>query len=184
MLVLDEAYGEYLDEPDYGFGMARDFDNVIVTRTFSKIYGLAAERIGWAYGPPAIVAALNKIRAPFNVPSAGSAGAIAALADTAWTDAARAHNRTWRAWLADEIAKLGNAGLRAVPSAANFVLVTFPEAGPLTAEAANAHLMGEGFLVRWLPGQGLPHGLRISVGTEAETRGVVASLRRFVEMHD
>ena len=181
VLVLDEAYGEYLDEPEYGFGMARDHANVIVTRTFSKIYGLAAERIGWAFGPPAIVAALNKIRAPFNVPSAGSAGAIAALADTAWTDAARAHNREWRGWLAGEIGKLGNAGLRAVPSAANFVLVTFPESGAVTAEAANAHLMAEGFLVRWLPGQGLPHGLRISVGTEAETRGVVASLRRFVE---
>ena len=94
---------------------------------------------------------------------------------------AREHNRTWRAWLSAEIAQLGNAGLVAVPSAANFVLVTFPETGPITAETANAHLMAEGYLVRWLPGQGLPHGLRISVGTETETRGVVASLRRFVE---
>ena len=181
VLVLDEAYAEYLDDAGFSFAMVREHDNVIVTRTFSKIYGLAAERVGWAFGPPAIIGALNKIRAPFNVTSAASAGAIAALADTAWTDAAREHNRTWRAWLAAEIAQLGNAGLVAVPSAANFILVTFPETGPVTAEAANEHLMADGYLVRWLPSQGLPHGLRISVGTEAETRGVVASLRRFID---
>jgi len=113
--------------------MARECANVVTTRTFSKIYGLAAERIGWAYGPRAVIATLDKIRAPFNVPTAGGAGAIAALADTAWTAAAKAHNATWRAWLAGEIAALGNAGLRAVPSAANFILVTFPEQGPITA---------------------------------------------------
>lgn len=182
LLVLDGAYGEYIDDPDYedGFGMAREFANVVVTRTFSKIYGLAAERIGWAYGRPRVIATLNKIRAPFNVPSAGSAGAIAALADQAWVEASRAHNLEWRTWLAGEIAALGNAGLRAVPSAANFILVTFPESGRITAEKANAALMADGILVRWLPGQGLPHGLRISVGTEDETRAVAASLRAFV----
>jgi histidinol-phosphate aminotransferase len=185
LLVLDGAYAEYIDDPDYedGFGMARDLPNVVATRTFSKIYGLAAERIGWAYGPQAVIDTLNKIRSPFNVPTAGGAGAIAALADTAWTDAARAHNLTWRAWLAGEIASLGNAGLRAVPSAANFILVTFPTEGPITAESANAALMADGILVRWLPGQGLPNALRISVGTEAETRAVAASLRGFVARH-
>lgn len=182
LLVLDGAYAEYIDDPDYedGFAMARDHANVVATRTFSKIFGLAAERIGWAYGPRAVIDTLNKIRAPFNVPTAGSAGAIAALADTAWTDAARAHNVRWRAWLAGEIAAMGNAGLRAVPSAANFILVTFPIDGPVTAEAANAALMADGVLVRWLPGQGLPNALRISIGTEAETRAVAASLRAFV----
>ncbi len=182
LLVLDGAYAEYIDDPDYedGIAMARAYANVVTTRTFSKIYGLAAERIGWAYGPQAIVDTLNKIRAPFNVPTAGSAGAIAALADTAWTEQAKAHNREWRAWLAGEIASLGNAGLRAVPSAANFILVTFPEEGPVTAAAANAHLMADGILVRHLPGQGLPHALRISIGTEAETRAVATSLRAFV----
>ncbi len=183
LLVLDAAYAEFMDDPDYedGIAMARELPNVVTTRTFSKIYGLAAERIGWAYGPPAVIAALDKIRAPFNVPAAGSAGAIAALADTAWTAAAKAHNVTWRAWLAGEIASLGNAGLRAVPSAANFILVTFPAEGRVTAAAANAHLMADGILVRHLPGQGLPHALRISIGTEAETRAVAASLRAFVE---
>lgn len=182
LLVLDGAYAEYIDDADYedGFAMARDHVNVVTTRTFSKIYGLAAERIGWAYGPQAVIDTLNKIRAPFNVPSAGGAGAIAALADTAWTAEAKAHNLTWRAWLEGEIASLGNAGLRAVPSAANFILVTFPETGPITAEAANAALMADGILVRWLPGQGLPNALRVSIGTEAETRAVAASLRAFV----
>ncbi len=185
LLVLDGAYAEYIDDPDYedGFAMARDLPNVVTTRTFSKIHGLAAERIGWAYGPPAVIDTLNKIRAPFNVPTAGAAGAIAALADTAWTAAAKAHNLTWRAWLAGEIASLGNAGLRAVPSAANFILVTFPTDGPITAEAANVALMADGILVRWLPGQGLPNALRVSIGTEAETRAVAASLRSFVAAH-
>ena len=185
LLVLDGAYAEYIDDPDYedGFAMARDLPNVVATRTFSKIYGLAAERIGWAYGPAAVIDTLNKIRAPFNVPTAGGAGAIAALADTAWTAAAKAHNLTWRTWLEGEIASLGNAGLRAVPSAANFILVTFPGDGPITAERANAALMADGILVRWLPGQGLPNALRISIGTEAETRAVAASLRAFVAVN-
>ena len=185
LLVLDGAYAEFIDDPDYedGFAMARDLPNVVTTRTFSKIYGLAAERIGWAYGPKAVIATLDKIRAPFNVPTAGGAGAIAALADTAWTAAAKAHNQTWRTWLAGEIASLGNAGLRAVPSAANFILVTFAADGLLTAAAANAALMADGILVRHLPGQGLPNALRISIGTEAETRAVAASLRGFVATH-
>ncbi len=185
MLVLDGAYAEFIDDAAYedGFALVAEHANVVVTRTFSKIYGLAAERIGWAYGSPATIAALNKIRAPFNVPTAGGAGAIAALGDQAWINRCREHNSTWRAWLSTEIASLGNAGLRAVPSAANFLLVTFPDTGPLTAEAANNALMTDGIIVRWLPGQGLPHALRITIGTEAETRAVGASLRRFVEAH-
>ncbi len=185
MLVLDGAYAEFIDDANYedGFALVAEHANVVVTRTFSKIYGLAAERIGWAYGSPATIAALNKIRAPFNVPMAGGAGAVAALADQAWIDRCREHNKVWRAWLAAEIASLGNAGLRAVPSAANFLLVTFPTTGPLMAEAANKALMADGIIVRWLPGQGLPNALRISIGTETETRAVASSLRRFVEAH-
>ena len=182
LLVLDGAYAEYVDDPDYedGFAMARDLPNVVTTRTFSKIHGLAAERIGWAYGPQAVIDVLNKVRAPFNVPTAGGAGAVAAIGDADWVEASRAHNTRWRGWLAAEIAAMGNAGLRAVPSWANFVLVTFPAEGPVTAAAANAALMADGILVRGLAGQGLPNGLRITVGTEAETRAVAASLRAFV----
>jgi len=183
LLVLDAAYAEYIDDSDYedGIALARNEPNVVTTRTFSKIYGLAAERVGWGYGPQPVIDAINKIRGPFNVTSAGQAGAIAALGDQAWVAHCREHNARWRAWLADEIGKLGNAGLRAVPSAANFILVTFPDEGSVTAEAANGFLTGEGYLTRWLPKQGLGNGLRISIGTEEETRGVADALRRFVE---
>jgi histidinol-phosphate aminotransferase len=183
LLVLDAAYAEYIDDPAYedGIAMARHLPNVVTTRTFSKIYGLAAERVGWAYGPQGVIDALNKIRGPFNVTSAGQAGALAALADQDWIVRAREHNTRWRGWLANEIGKLGNAGLRVVPSAANFILVTFPTEGPVTAEAANRFLTSRGYLTRWLPKQGLAEGLRISIGTEEETRGVADQLREFVE---
>ena len=183
VLVLDAAYAEYVDDPDYedGIAMARIHPNVVTTRTFSKIYGLAAERVGWAYGHPRLIATLNRIRAPFNVTTTGSAGAIAALADTAWLDHCRAENRKWRAWLVQELEGLGNAGIGIVPSAANFILATFPHSGPLTAEKVNEALLAQGIIVRWLPNQGLGHALRISIGTEEETRLFADALRQIVE---
>ncbi|RZM33007.1 MAG: histidinol-phosphate transaminase, partial [Sphingomonas sp.] len=105
--------------------------------------------------------------------------AVAALADTGFVDATRAHNDTWRGWFVEQIGQMGNAGLRAVPSKANFVLVLFE--GKLTADAAYHGLMDAGYIVRWLPGQGLPNALRITIGTEEETRGVTAALRNLVE---
>jgi histidinol-phosphate aminotransferase len=180
MLVIDQAYAEYLeaDEDDWGLELAKTQPNVIVTRTFSKIYGLAAERIGWGYGSAEAVGAMHRIRAPFNITSAGQKAAIAALNDTDFVDHSRAHNAQWRAWLADEIAKMGNAGLRAIPSKTNFLLVLFE--GALSAETAYKQLMDEGYIVRWLPGQGLPNALRISIGTEEETRGLADALRKIV----
>ncbi len=180
MLVLDQAYAEYLEEgeDDGGLDLARFEPNVVVTRTFSKIHGLAAERIGWGYGPAAAIDAMHRIRAPFCVTTAGQAAAIAALASPDFVSASRSHNAHWRAWFQDEVAKLGNAGLRAVPSKANFVLVLFE--GTLTAEAGYHALMARGFIVRWVPGQGLPQGLRMTVGTEEETRGLLAALREIV----
>jgi histidinol-phosphate aminotransferase len=177
LLVLDHAYAEYIegDVEDGGMELARSAPNVLVTRTFSKMYGLAAERIGWGYASAPIIEAMHRIRLPFSITIAGTAAAIAALGDTGFVEHTRAHNAEWRRWFADEIAKLGNAGLRAVPSQANFVLVLFE--GRLTAEAAYKGLMDAGYIVRWLPGQGLPHGLRITIGTEDETRGVIAALR-------
>ena len=177
LLVLDHAYAEYIegDAEDGGMVLAENAPNVLVTRTFSKMYGLAAERIGWGYAAAPIIDAMHRIRLPFSITIAGTAAAIAALGDTGFVAHTRAHNAEWRHWFADEIAKLGNAGLRAVSSQANFVLVLFE--GALTAEVAYKGLMDAGYIVRWLPGQGLPHGLRITIGTEAETRGVVAALR-------
>jgi len=181
LLVIDQAYGEYLDpeDDDGGMELAKTATNVLVTRTFSKIHGLAAERIGWGYAHADIITALHRIRLPFNVTIAGQHAAVAALGDTAFVEHTRARNATWRAWFADEIAKLGNAGLRAIPSKANFVLVVFE--GALTAETAYQGLMDAGYIVRWLPGQGLAQGLRITIGTEDETRGVMAALRALVE---
>ncbi len=181
LLVLDQAYAEYLDseDDDGGMELARTADNVLVTRTFSKIHGLAAERIGWGYAHPAIIEAMHRIRLPFNVTIAGQAAGIAALADRDFVDRTRAHNAQWRAWFANQIAGMGNAGLRAIPSKANFILVVFE--GKLTAETAYKGLMDAGYIVRWLPGQGLAQGLRITIGTEEETRGVVRALRDLVE---
>ena len=182
ILVLDQAYGEYLeDDGPSSFDLARKHDNVLITRTFSKIYGLAAERIGWAYGQPGLIATLNRIRAPFNVTAAGQAAGIAALADKDFVVHSRAHNAEWRDWVAAEIASLSNHGLGAVPSWANFLMVIFD--GNCSAETAYKGLMDAGYIVRWLPGQGLGNSLRITIGTEDENRGVMAALRAILERH-
>jgi histidinol-phosphate aminotransferase len=176
VLVLDQAYGEYLEEDGpAAFDLARKHSNVLVTRTFSKIFGLAAERIGWAYGQPGLIATINRIRAPFNVTSAGQAAAIAALADTKFVESSRAHNRIWREWMEAECNALSNYGLRVVPSRANFLLVLFE--GTCTAETAYQGLMEAGYIVRWLPAQGLINGLRITIGSEDENRGMMQALR-------
>lgn len=180
LLVLDQAYAEYLEpaEDDHGLELAKSQPNVLVTRTFSKIYGLAAERIGWGYASAEVIEALHRIRLPFNVTTGGQQAAVAALADEDFVAHARAHNAQWRGWFAEQIAAMGNAGLRAIPSKANFVLVLFE--GAVSAEAAYHALLARGYIVRWLPGQGLPHGLRMTIGTEEETRGLVDALREIV----
>ncbi len=180
ILVLDQAYGEYLDsDGPPAFDLARRYDNVLITRTFSKIYGLAAERIGWGYGRPHLIDTLNRIRGPFNVTSAGQAAAIAALADKDFVNRSRAHNAKWRSWLTSEITALSNHGLRAVPSAANFVLVVFD--GAVSAETADRELIAAGYVVRHLAGQGLGHALRITIGTEEENHGFMEALRHILE---
>lgn len=182
VFALDAAYAEFAEgEYEDGIALARQFPNVVALRTFSKIYGLAAQRIGWAYAHPDIIDAMQRIRAPFNVPSTGQAGAIAALGDDDWTEKTRSHTIKWRQWLTGEVGALGNAGLRAIPSAANFVLLEFPESGPINAAAANAALLDNGIIARYLAVQDMPRCIRISIGTEAETRAAAAALRRFIE---
>ncbi|WP_116090075.1 histidinol-phosphate transaminase [Sphingomonas crusticola] len=180
LLVVDQAYTEYLEpeDDDGALDLARTAANVLVTRTFSKIHGLAAERIGWAYGPATVVQAMHKIRAPFNVSTAGQAAAVAALNADDFVRASHDHNLEWRSWFEGEIAKMGNAGLRAIPSKANFILITF--SGKLTAEEAYHGLMERGYIVRWLPNQGLGHGLRITIGTEDEIRGIAWALHDMI----
>ncbi len=177
LLVVDQAYTEYLEpaDEDGALDLARTQPNVLVTRTFSKIFGLAAERIGWGYAAPAIIDAMHRIRAPFSFGIGAQRAAIAALGASDFIAASRDHNLVWRDWFDGEIAALANHGLRAVPSKANFVLVLFE--GALTAEAAYHALMAAGYATRWLPGQGLANGLRITIGAEADMRAVVDVLR-------
>ncbi|MEE4201658.1 histidinol-phosphate transaminase [Erythrobacter sp.] len=176
LLVLDEAYGEYCDPAVQraGFDLARAHDNVLVTRTFSKIYGLAAERIGWATGAPGLIDALNRIRGPFNVTASGQHAALASLGDQDFVEASRVHNAQARARFVKAIAALGNHGLVAVPSEANFVLVRFT--GKVTAEAAREAIAEAGYAVRYLPE--LSDALRITVGKTADMEAIIATLRR------
>ncbi len=173
LLVLDAAYAEYVTVTDYACGLelvgARK--NVVVTRTFSKIFGLAGLRLGWSYASPAVCDALNRIRAPFNTNGAAVAAGIAALSDTAHVQAAIAHNERWRAWLAEKISALG---IPVTPSVANFLLLHF--SGAAEARAADAFLTERGLVFRAVGAYGLPACLRLTVGTEEANRLVVASL--------
>ena len=181
LLVLDQAYGEYVaaQDDDGALALAEAHGNVLVTRTFSKIYGLAGERIGWATGAAPLVDALNRIRGPFNISATGQAMGLAALADQAFVEASRGHNRVERARFVAALKAMSNHGLRPLPSEANFVLILFE--GRLTAEAAYNGLMEAGYITRWLPGQGLPHGLRITIGTAQQMDEITATLRKLAE---
>ncbi len=177
LLVIDAAYAEYVLRNDYesGIELVATSENVVMTRTFSKIYGLASLRLGWMYGPAAVVDAVNRIRGPFNVSGPAIAAGIAALADTAHVDAARAHNDRWLVWLTEEIGKLG---LRVTPSVANFVLIHF--ADEKAASDANALLMSRGLILRQVTSYKLPQALRMSVGSEEANRLVVKALAEFM----
>ena len=181
LLVLDQAYGEYVapEDDDGAMALAAAHDNVLVTRTFSKIYGLAGERIGWGTGAPGIIATLNRIRGPFNVSNTAQAMAVAALGDQAFVERSRVHNRDERARFVSAILAMGNHGLRPLPTEANFVLVLFE--GALSAEAAYEGLAEHGYIVRWLPGQGLPQALRITIGKSEDMDRIAAALRQMAE---
>jgi histidinol-phosphate aminotransferase len=179
LLVLDAAYAEYVQRNDYesGIELVATTDNVVMTRTFSKIYGLASLRLGWMYGPAHVVDAINRIRGPFNVNGPAIAAGIAAIRDTAHVEKSRAHNTRWLAWLTEEIGKLG---LPVTPSAANFVLIHFPETKGRTAKEADAFLTKRGLILRQVGVYKLPNALRMSVGTEEANRLVVQALKEFL----
>ncbi len=180
LLVLDAAYAEYVRRNDYeaGIELVATHENVVMCRTFSKIYGLAALRLGWLYGPEHVVDAINRIRGPFNVNAAAMAAGIAAIADTAHVERARAHNDKWLPWLAAEIRKLG---LKVTPSVANFVLIPFPEIKGRTAEDADAFLTQRGLILRRVKAYKLPNALRLTVGSEEANRLVIEALAEFMD---
>jgi histidinol-phosphate aminotransferase len=179
ILVIDSAYAEFVQRNDYDAGteLVDAAENVVMARTFSKIYALGGLRLGWVYCHPRIADVLNRVRNPFNVNAAAQAAGLAALEDVASVDRAREHNDIWRPWLERELAALG---LTVNPSVANFVLVRFP-APPRDAAAAFAFLQSRAILTRKVAAYGLAEWLRITIGTEEEMRAVVATLAEFLD---
>jgi histidinol-phosphate aminotransferase len=180
LLVLDAAYAEFVDRADYdpGTKLVDAGDNTVMLRTFSKVFGLGGMRVGWAYAPPGVVDALNRVRGVFNVNIAAQAAAVAALAEPGWVERTRAHTVEWRGWLA---ARLKSVGIGAWPSEGNFLLADF--ATPARAEAANAWLKSKGIIVRAMAAYELPHCLRISIGTAEECALVAEALADFMAVH-
>lgn len=177
LLVLDAAYAEYVTHPAYDAGvkLVDATDNTVMTRTFSKIFGLGGMRIGWCYAPPAVVDVLNRVRGPFNVSVAAQAAAIAALAEPGWVEKGRSHNAVYRAKLVEGIEA---AGLKVWPSEGNFVLVDLGTVE--AADAADAFLRINGIIVRKVGGYGLPHCLRVTVGMAEEVGMVVDAFAEFM----
>jgi len=176
LLVIDAAYSEYVDRPDYDAGarLVDAGDNTVMTRTFSKIFGLGGARLGWGYAPPAIVDVLNRLRPPFNVSATVAAAGIAALAEPGWVETSRAHNSTARETMA---ARLREAGFKVHPSEANFLLLDL--SSPERANAADAYLRRRGIIVRNVASYGLPSCLRVTIGTGAECDLVTQALLDF-----
>ncbi|MBB3936500.1 histidinol-phosphate transaminase [Aureimonas phyllosphaerae] len=179
LLVLDAAYAEYVRREDYEAGakLVAEFDNVVMTRTFSKIHGLAALRIGWMLAPEAIVDALDRIRGPFNLNAMAIAAGAAAIRDRDHVEKTVAHNDAWLERLTRELSALN---LRVTPSVGNFVLVHFPDEAGRTAADADAFLTERGFILRRVAGYGFPNALRLTVGSSEANEGVVAALKDFL----
>lgn len=184
VLVVDAAYAEFVAAKDYEPGIAlvdaarkSGTDNVVMTRTFSKVFGLGGLRLGWAYAPESVTDLFNRIRMPFNVSAAAQAAGIAALEDRAHTARAVAHNTRWRTWLAKRLERLG---LTVLPSVANFVTVAFPAKGRHTMQAADKYLNARGIIVRQIGKYGLPRHLRITIGRAEETKAVAEALEEFL----
>ncbi|HUC63567.1 MAG TPA: histidinol-phosphate transaminase [Alphaproteobacteria bacterium] len=179
LLVVDGAYAEYAGPADYSTGreLVEANENVVMTRTFSKIYGLASLRLGWAYCPLGVVDALNRVRNPFNVSVPAQRAGVAGLDDLEHLAAARANNDRWLPWTTAELRKLG---LEVAPSVGNFILVRFPDEPTKNADAANEYLLARGIIVRKVAAYKLPHSLRITIGREDEMRAVVAALAAFM----
>ncbi|KAA2235775.1 histidinol-phosphate transaminase [Salinarimonas soli] len=179
LLVLDAAYAEYVRRNDYASGLelVATSDNVVMTRTFSKIYGLAALRLGWMVGPAHVIDAVNRIRGPFNVNAPAIAAGVAAIHDDAHLSAALAHNDEWLPALTREIEALG---LKVTPSVGNFLLIHFPQEAGRTAADADAFLTGRGLVLRRVEAYGLPDALRLTIGDAEANRLVVEALGLFM----
>ncbi|HKL56529.1 MAG TPA: histidinol-phosphate transaminase [Roseovarius sp.] len=175
LLVIDGAYAEYVEGYDGGAGLVEARDNVFMTRTFSKLYGLGALRVGWGYGPDHVIGVLNRVRGPFNLNQGALVAAEAAIRDTAWAEKCRNDNTRLRAWLAEALA---GHGVVSDTSMANFILARFSSRAE--AEACDDFLRSEGLIVRRVAGYNLPNCLRITVGDEPSCRRVAHAVGQFM----
>lgn len=175
LLVIDGAYADYVEGYDGGAGLVDARDNVVMTRTFSKLYGLGGLRVGWGYGPQHVVDVLNRLRGPFNLSHAALVTAEAAVRDAEWAEKCRAENNRMRHWLAEALA---GHGVVSDTSLANFILARFADREE--AEACDAHLKSQGLIVRKVAGYNLPHCLRITIGDEPSCRRVAHAVGQFM----
>jgi histidinol-phosphate aminotransferase len=177
LLVLDSAYAEYVEAADYDAGakLVDAGENTIMLRTFSKVFGLGGMRVGWGYGPPAVIDAINRVRGVFNVNLVAQAAAVAALAEPGWVESSKAHNTEWRAKLSAAMEKVG---VKAWPTEGNFILADFGTAE--RAKGADAFLRSRGIIVRAMGAYDLPHCLRVTVGTAEECGMVADALAAFM----
>lgn len=182
ILVLDAAYAEYVRRNDYeaGIELVSANENVVMTRTFSKIYGLAGLRIGWLHAPASVIDAMDRIRGPFNVNAVAIAAGCAAMEDKAHLEASIEHNNKW---LENVTSALESLGLKVTPSVGNFVLIHFPDDGVHSAANADEFLLSRGYVLRRVAGYGLPNALRMTIGSEEANLGLIAALTEFMSDH-
>lgn len=180
LLVIDAAYAEYVIRDDYspGIELVDASENVVMTRTFSKIYAMGGARLGWAYCPETVCEVINKIRPPFNVTSGAQAAGIAAVNDVEFMIRSRDHNAEWLPWLSNQ---LEGMGLNTVPSVGNFLLVLFPRSGPHTSNDAMDFITSRGIVPRRTSSAGIPEGIRITVGIEDEIRAITGAISDFMK---
>ena len=178
LLVIDSAYAEYVDKKDYtnGIELTTKYNNIACTRTFSKIYGLAALRIGWAYASKEVVELLNRIRLPFNINAIAQKAAVAALQDTKFIDNAVEHNNIWKPFVEKELQK---NEIEIIPGVGNFVLAKFKNIKQ--ANACYSYLENNNIFVRKVSEYGLPEFLRITVGLEKENIFICKIINEFMK---
>jgi len=180
LLLLDEAYAEYVTAEDFESGLkwADKTENVVVARTFSKLYGLAALRIGWMLTPQRVFQTMQRLRITFNANGPALATAVAALHDVEYTKEVQQHNHLWRKRMTEE---LEGQGLNVIPSMANFLLIQFLDEPKSNSEAAANALKCNGIIPRPVSAGSPPNCMRITIGKSEENQAVLHTLKQFMK---
>lgn len=176
LIVLDLAYAEFVDEKDYpdAIALVNKYENVVMMRTFSKIFGLASLRLGWSYSSAYVADVLNRARGPFNVSGSAQHAGIAAINDEDFIKKSKEHNHKWLKFLQDEFDKIG---IKHYPSVANFILMDF--GSPENCQKVNHYLMDNGVILREMSSYKLPSCLRMTIGTEEENKFVIELFKNY-----